>query len=191
EAAKVKVRRAIRTRTTDEGERKRLYTLLKSNRFTEDSWLRRKMRKHWKRGRNHTHNQIIVRSDNYRTFQLGGRAWVKIPGLERGKRIAIPLNTTLEPTGTLRVILRDGRVEIHYAVDVQETHDCGNAPLGVDKGYTEVLVDSDGDHHGQGLGKVLVDESDARKVKSEESAPRQAAGHRREHPERTQAAQHH
>ena len=170
EAAKVKGRRAIGARSGNDGERKRLYTLLKSNRFTEDAWLRRKMRKHWKRGHNHTHNQIIVRSDNYTTFQLGGRAWVKMPGLERGKRIAIPLNTVVEPTGTLRVILRDGRVEIHYAVEVEETVDCGPATLGVDKGYTEVLVDSDGDHHGEGLGDVLQAESDARKVKNRHRA---------------------
>ncbi len=170
EAAKVRVRSGVRRRTGDETERKRLYTLLKSNRFTEDSWLRRKMRKHWKRGRNHTRNQIVVRSDNYTTFQLGGRAWVKIPGLERGKRIAIPLNTTVEPTGTPRVILCDDRVEVHYAVEVEETADCGTATLGVDKGYTEVLVDSDGDHHGEGLGEALKNESDARKLKNQRRA---------------------
>jgi IS605 OrfB family transposase len=170
EAAKVGVRSGIRQRTGDETERKRLYTLLKSNRFTEDSRLRRMMRKDWKRGRNHTRNQIVVRSDNYTTFQLGGRAWVKIPGLERGRRIAIPLNTTVEPTGTLRVILRDDRVEVHYAVEVEETADCGTATLGVDKGYTEVLVDSDGDHHGQALGERLKNESDTRKVKYQRRA---------------------
>ncbi len=170
EAAKVAVRRAIRGRSGGEGARQRLYTRLKSNRFTEDSWLRRTMRRHWRRGRNHTHNQIIVRADNYTTFQLGGRAWVKIPGLERGKRIAIPLNTTVEPTGTLRVILRDDRVEVHYAVEVEETADCGTATLGVDKGYTEVLVDSDGEHHGEGLGEALKNESDARKLKNQRRA---------------------
>ncbi len=189
EAAKVKVRSGVRRRTGDETERKRLYTLLKNNRFTEDSWLRRKMRRHWKHGRNHTHNQIVVRSDNDTTFQLGGRAWVKIPGLERGKRIAIPLNTTVEPAGTLRVILRDARVEVHYAVEVKETVDCGDRTLGVDKGYTEVLVDSHGDHHGEGLGEALKNESDARKF--EEPTPRQAARHCPEHRERTQAPKHH
>jgi hypothetical protein len=55
------------------------------------------MRKYWKHGRNHTNNQIIVRSDNYMTFQCGGRVWIKIPSLEKGKRIAIPLNSTVEP----------------------------------------------------------------------------------------------
>jgi hypothetical protein len=38
------------------------------------------------------------------------------------------------------------------------------------KGYTEVLVDSDGEHHGQGLGEVLSAESDALKVKYQRRA---------------------
>jgi hypothetical protein len=28
-------------------------------------------------------------------FNLGGHVWIKIPSLEKGKRIAIPLNTRL------------------------------------------------------------------------------------------------
>jgi hypothetical protein len=125
------------------------------------------MRKYWPRGHNHTYNQIIVRSDSYTTFQLGGRAWIKIPGLIPGKRIAIPLDTTVEPTGTLRLILRDDKVEVHYTIEVETVNDCGTQTLGVDKGYTEVLVDSDGEHHGIGLGKLLTAESDALKHKNQ------------------------
>ena len=43
----------------------------------------------------------------------------------RGKRVAIPLNTTLEPRGTLRLILRDGRVEVHYTIEAKQRTDCG------------------------------------------------------------------
>ena len=87
EAAKFKARRRIWRHTQDAGERKRLFTALKSNDWTHDPYLRRVMRRDWTRGTNHTHNQIIVRADNYTTFQLGGRAWIKIPGLEKGQRI--------------------------------------------------------------------------------------------------------
>jgi IS605 OrfB family transposase len=170
ESAKVKVRQAIRRRTTDDSERKRFYIALKSNRFARDPYLSRLMRKNWKRGHNRTHNQIIVRSDNYTTFQLGGRAWIKIPSLEPGKRIAIPLNTTVEPTGTLRLILRDERVEIHYAINIERTTNCGGKTIGVDKGYSEVLVDSDGFHHGKELGKMLAAESDRLKLKNQRRA---------------------
>ncbi len=95
EAAKVKARRVIRRQAWDDAERRQLLTQLKNDHFVDNRYLARLMRKYWKRGHNHTHNQIIVRSDNYTVFQWGGRAWLKIPGLERGKRIAIPLNTRL------------------------------------------------------------------------------------------------
>jgi hypothetical protein len=76
----------------------------------------------------------------------------------------------VEPTGTLRVILRDGRIEIHYAVTVEHANDCGEATVGVDKGYSEVLVDSDGEHHGSGLGELLGSESDYLKEKNRRRA---------------------
>jgi hypothetical protein len=106
ESAKVRVRRAIWAHTAVEAERKRLYTALRHDRWTSDRWLCRQMRKHWKRGRSRTRNQIIVRSDQYRAFTLGECAdvWLAVPGLERRKTVKIPLNTTVVPTGTLRLI---------------------------------------------------------------------------------------
>jgi IS605 OrfB family transposase len=165
EAAKEKVRKVLYKQLSDEKIRIEHYKELKSDNWTSNNYLRRLMRKHWKRGHNHTHHQIIVRSDNYTTFQLGGHAWIKIPGLERGKRIAIRLNTTVEPSGTLRVILTEGEIEVHYIIDVAKTHDCGQATIGLDKGYTEVFVDSDGEYHGEGLGKILSQHSDKLKQK--------------------------
>jgi len=167
EAAKVKVKRAISGHGTDKMEQKRLYTGLKTNQWPNDPYLSRLMRQACPRGHNHTHNQIIVRSDNYSVFTLveGGNVWLKIPSLEKGNPLSIPLNTTYAPQGTLRLILRDGKVEVHYAVDVVSTHDCGAQIIGVDKGYTEVLTDSEGEHHGQGLGDVLTKESDRLKKK--------------------------
>ncbi len=167
QAAKVKVKRAIPHHARDKTEQKRLYNALKSDQWTNDNTLNRMMRNACPRGHNHTHNQIIVRSDNYRVFTLkeGGNVWLKIPSLEKGKPLSIPLNTTYAPQGTLRIILRNHRAEVHYAVDVIPTQDCGTQTLGVDKGFTEVLTDSDGEHHGQGLGKVLTEESDRLKKK--------------------------
>ena len=170
EAAKVQARRAISRHTSDEAERKRLYALLKRNEFDSDPYLSRIMRKYWNRGHNHTHNQIVVRSDNYTTFQQGGKAWVKVPSLEKGNRIAIPLNTTVEPSGTLRLIMRDGRVEVHYAIDIKKTNDCGDETIGLDKGYSEVFVDSQGEHHGVELGNLLRSESDYLKVRNQRRA---------------------
>ena len=165
EAAKFDVKQAIRRHAKEKLEQKRLYTVLKSDKYLDDLYLSRTMRKQFKRGHNHTHNQIIVRSDDYTVFTLGGKVWVKIPSLIKGKRIAIPLSTTVAPKGNLRIILRNGKVEAHYAAEEVKTNDCGTQTIGVDKGYTEVLTDSDGVHHGVTLGAVLTKESDKLKKK--------------------------
>jgi hypothetical protein len=118
EAAKTEVRRAVTRRTRDPLERKRLFTALKRNTWTGDRYLCRLMRQYAKRGHNHTHNQVVVRADQYRTFTLTeqGNLWLAVPGLERRRPVKIPLDTTVAPTGTLRLIIRDDRVEVHYTI---------------------------------------------------------------------------
>ncbi len=165
EAAKFNVKQAIRSHTTDSEEQKRLYTLLRSDKWMGDKYLARVMRKYWHRGHNHTDNQIIVRSDDYCTFILDRNVWIKIPSLIKGKRIAIPLSTNVAPTGTLRIILRNNKVEVHYAVEQAMTNDCGPKTIGVDKGFSEVLTDSDGERYGTTLGETLVKASDKLKTK--------------------------
>ncbi len=108
EAAKVKVRKAVAKRTESEAERKRLFTLLKYDRWTENSYLRRMMRKYCKHGKTNVSNQIVLDTQCYTAFFRNGQAWIKVMGLERGKRIAIPLSTNRLPSGTLRLILRHG-----------------------------------------------------------------------------------
>ena len=165
ESAKEKVRKTISRNIKDNETRKNLFTGLKYNRWKSEPFLTRMMRKHWRRGHNRTHNQIIVRSDSYNTFELNSKIWLKIPSLVRGKPIAIPLSSNIAPTGTLRLILRDSKVEVHYAIDLPSSEPCGAQTIGVDKGYTEVLTDSDGEFHGEGLGKILSKESDYLKAK--------------------------
>ncbi len=171
-AAKVPVRRAIARHTRDQAERKRLYTALKADKWASEPFLARQMRQHWRRGNNRSHNQIIIRADNVRTFTLteGGEVWLNVPGVQPRTSVAVPLNTTVAPTGTVRLILRAGQVEVHYQIDARSlpsaARPCGDRKIGVDKGYTEVLVDSDGVHHGPALGRLLIRESDRLKVKN-------------------------
>ena len=166
ESAKVKVRRAVFRRTADPAERKRLCAALKAEEWAGVPYLSRLMRKHWRRGRSKVANQIVVRADNYRTFALaeGGDVWLAIPGLLPRETVKIPLNTTVAPSGTLRLILRGGKVEVRYQVDGSSLKSSARPPgarsIGVDKGYTEVVTDSDGVHHGPGLGILLSAESD-------------------------------
>lgn len=52
---------------------------------------------------------------------------------------------------------------MHYAVEPREVcsvKPCGEATVGVDKGYSEVSTDSDGGVHGENLGELLSAESD-------------------------------
>ncbi|WP_319461817.1 transposase [Micromonospora sp. RTP1Z1] len=174
-AAKVEVRRAITRRTNDPAERKRMFTALAVDRWAEDPFLDRQMRKHWKRGRNRTHDQIVVRADKYNTVVDGrGRLWLAVPGLQRRRMVRIPLSTTVAPAGTLRLILRGGRVEVHYQIDASQLRSsqrpCGGRTVGVDKGYTEALTDSDGARHGCGLGELLSSESDRLKERNRRRA---------------------
>lgn len=164
-AAKFHARFAIRAHTTIQDEQKELYARLKADTWSGNNYLTRIMRKYWRRGHNHTYNQIIVRSDDYTAFILNGKAWIKISGLIKGQRIIIPLNTTVVPTGTLRIILDNSEIAVHYATEEIITNDCGTRTIGVDKGFSEVLTDSDGEHYGTTLGKVLTKESDKLKLK--------------------------
>ncbi|MFU8853712.1 RNA-guided endonuclease TnpB family protein [Micromonospora sp. SL1-18] len=175
EAAKVKVRRAIARHTADPVQRKRMFDVLKADRWADDPFLARQMRRHWQRGRNRTHDQIVVRADNYNNAVDGrGRLWLVVPGLEPRKMVKIPLSTTVAPTGTLRLIIRGGRVEVHYQIDAAHMRSSqrprGDQTLGVDKGYTEALTDSDGQPHGTRLGELLTSESDRIKERNRRRA---------------------
>ena len=167
EAAKVKVRKAIVKRTKDEEERKRLFILLKYDRWLEDHYLRRVMRKYYKHGKTLVDNQIVLDAQCYTAYEHNGQAWLEVMGFSPKKRIAIPLDSNRLLGGTLRLILRDGRVEVHYAVESIEcsTKPCGQEEVGIDKGYSEAFVDSEGQVHGHGLGDLLSCESDYLKVK--------------------------
>jgi hypothetical protein len=176
EAAKVPVRRAISRRTSDQAERRRLYAALKADDWASDPFLHRQMRRHWPRGHSHVRNQIIIRADNVRTFTLteGGDVWLSVPGLLPRTSVPIRLDTTVAPSGTLRVILRNGSAEVHYQVDAaalkSSARPHGDKKLGVDKGYTEVLTDSDGERHGSELGTLLRTESDRLVIKNRRRA---------------------
>lgn len=171
ESAKIEVKRSIWNRTNKlpefekNVERKRLFTLLKSDKWNQNNFLRRQMRKKFKHGKTNVSDQIVLDPELYNCKIIKGRTWLKVMSFERGKRIAIPLNTNIEVKGSLRLIIKDGFIEIHYAVDEEKGSPCGDGTIGIDKGYTEVFVDSDGDKHGDGLGKLLSNESDYLKLK--------------------------
>lgn len=166
-SAKERVRKQINSRFKIAEDRKKYFSLLKSNQWRENAILSRWMRKTKKHGKNHVHNQIIIENGVYSQFAgKDGNTWLKIPSLVRNKRIAIPLNSNVKLKGMLRLILRAGIVEVHYLAKNKKNKVCGNQIIGIDKGYSEVFADSDGELHGIGFNKMLTEASEKRMRKN-------------------------
>ena len=165
-AAVQKVRQSIARRTpADPEERKRLYGLLKADRWLEDPYLHRMMRKHFRHGVSHCANQFVVRSDKHVEAVIDGRLVVTIRVAKQYGE-PIPLITRSNGRGVdlrgrnLRVIVNGDPIEIHYATEKTAGRPCGTQEVGIDKGYSEALTDSDGVHHGEQFGAVLTRYSD-------------------------------
>lgn len=165
-AAKRKVRQAIAARTTDQAERKRRYALLKNDQWLDDPFLHRQMREHFRHGVSHTANQFIVRSDRHSSAVVDGRLVITIRiAKQYGGDIRLVTTSNgkhVNLTGAnLRVCVKNGFTEIHYATEKGAGRPHGEQALGIDKGYTEAFTDSDGDTHGAAFGAVLTAYSDA------------------------------
>ncbi|MBD3261868.1 MAG: transposase, partial [Candidatus Altiarchaeales archaeon] len=162
-AAKEKVKKAIARKP--KGERKLLYTFLKSDRWLEDSFLHRQMRKHFRHGVSHTDNQFIARSDKVRVGFVNGFLTVTIKIARKyGKNITLTTTSNGKNVNligsNLRIIVKETHTEIHYSIDKEESRSCGDQEIGVDKGYSEAFVDSDGYHHGTRFGAVMSEYTD-------------------------------
>lgn len=163
EAAKAKVRQDIFNKTKDQSEQKRLFRLLNNDQWVKDRYLSRKMRQYKKHGRTEVENQIVLECGVYSQFKdKDGNTWLKIPSFIRGKQVCVPLNSNITLTGCLRVILKDGIVEVHHVIARKKYKKCGEEIIGVDKGYSEAFADSDGHFHGTNLGQVLTKATEQR-----------------------------
>ncbi len=164
-----KVRQAIAVRTTDPTERKRLFALLRGGQWLTDNFLHRQMRKHFRHGRSQVANQFVVRSDKHTTGIVDDRLVIVVHIAGRYGE-AIRLTTTsngknVKLSGSnLRIMVKDGFAGIHYATDKGCGRPAGTQMTGVDKGYAEAFVDSDGAAHGKSFGRVLSQYSDAAAV---------------------------
>ncbi|HIE01600.1 MAG TPA: transposase [Thiotrichaceae bacterium] len=166
EAAKINVNSHVFRNVNDKDRRQEFFKKLKNDSvWINNSYGRRLMRKYWKHGTNHTFNQIVLEPGSYKCFHHNGKDYIEIISLTRCQRIAIPIGSNYPITGQIRLILRSSQVEIHYTIDNADERGCGTTEIGIDKGYTEAFVDSEGDFHGEGLGKILSNESDYLKKK--------------------------
>lgn len=164
-AALLKVRQAVAARTKDAAERKRLYTLLRNDEWAQDNFLHRRVRKHFRHGVSHTANQFVVRSDKHSSEVVDGMLVVIIRVAKKyGNDIRLVTTTSGKNVhlagANLRIIVKEGFTEVHYATHKADGRVCGRQIVGVDKGYSEALTDSDGQAHGQNFGAVLTRYSD-------------------------------
>lgn len=165
EAAMAAVIRIIWRSKRDKDEKKRLSASLRNNTWPQDKLLHRLMRKAWRRGQSHISDQIVLDTQGHSSFDHNGQRWLAVSSLVPRKRIMLPLGQfDRQITGAIRLRVRsDGEVDVLHAVneaDACVSRPCGTRDLGVDKGYTEVFVDSDGQAHGEGFGALLSTESD-------------------------------
>jgi hypothetical protein len=164
-AAMHKVRQSVAARTQDGVERKRLYTALKSDDWFANNFLHRQMRKHYRHGKSRVANQFIVRSDKHTSTVENGTLVVTVH-ITKTHGEPIRLTTTSNGKGVnltgsnLRIIVKDGFTQIHYATEKEAGRAIGEQVLGLDKGYTEAFTDSDGMAHGVQFGQVLTQYSD-------------------------------
>jgi len=166
EAAKEQVKHHLYKNIDDKQKRKQLLEKLKDDTlWIKDSYLRRLMRKYWKHGKNHTFNQMVLEPGSYKFISHNGKNYIKVSSLVKGKRIAIPIKSEQAITGRIRLILKQGQVEIHYTIENTDARGCGSKAIGIDKGYTETFVDSEGNFYGNGFGEILSKESDYLKYK--------------------------
>jgi IS605 OrfB family transposase len=143
--------------------------ILQQDDWLHDPLLHRLMRRYWRRGHSQCDNQIVLDCQCYAVVDTQEKVtWLQVSGLFPYKRLSIPLKGKHPISGTIRLILREAeRIEVHYTVAESiafEPRPCGNREIGLDKGYSEVFTDNDGDRYGEGLGDLLREESDRRKV---------------------------
>ena len=144
--------------------RKGLCKQLKTLAFLDSPLLHRLVRKEFQRGHSWVKNQIVYQQGGYCckrrsrcTYQL------ELAGLKRAKRNKILVRSNRKIQGQIRLIYNPllRRFEIHFLVDHGKVDiPAARRSIGVDKGYTETFYDSDGQAHGQGLGKLATQKSD-------------------------------
>lgn len=167
EASLEKLKDLVEKRIQNEEEKNNAYWHIWIGKWIAHPKLHRWMRKLFKHGHTQVDNQISLDSCSYNWFPEEKNGYLEIQGLESRKRIKIPLGTSHKVSGTIRLMIRNSKVEVHYNIDSPDAEKSGKGLLGLDKGYTEVFTDSSDRKLGKGLGELLSSESDHRKTKGQ------------------------
>jgi IS605 OrfB family transposase len=118
----------------------------------------------------------------YDVLEKNGTQYLSIMSLERGKRIKVPLLGNTQGIkdiksskmyfGNIRIVKYNNTLEMHYGRETNVQQITTDTPvlentIGLDLGYSEVFVDSNGIHYGTNFGKHLQTKSDHLKQKNQ------------------------
>ncbi len=157
EAAKTFIIRKIYQKYSEPEDRERLIKLLKDD-PTANNWLHRHFRKQYLKGHTYLRNQVVYQKQGYIATRISRyRIKLEIQGKLKGKRITLIIKSNRLPVGQIRVIEKDGKLEIHTAFEKKLSNNSSpTVTLGMDKGYTEGFYLSDNRVVAPGLGELLT-----------------------------------
>jgi putative transposase len=111
-----------------------------------------------------------------------GRTWLAVMGMQPRKRIKLLLTDQAQLSGTLRVVLKEDRIEVHQAVklDAPKPKPDGQCKVirAADKGLKTMLDTSAGERFGEGFGELLEAESDRLTEKNRKRNKLRAVAHK-------------
>ncbi|NEQ86304.1 MAG: transposase, partial [Moorea sp. SIO2I5] len=143
--------------------RKELCQQIKTLAFLDNPLLHRLIRKEFQRGHSWVKNQIVYQQVGYSCKRLSRNTYqLEVAGLRRGKRNQIIVNSNRKIKGQIRLTYNQllQKFEVHFLVDHGKVEiPAERRNIGLDKGYTEAFYDSDGQVHGNDLGKVTTKKS--------------------------------
>ncbi len=97
------------------------------------------------------------------------RQYISIVSNQKGKRIVLPLAGISRISGNIRLVMDEGteRGFIHVPYEIKQMDKASGPRQSIDWGITEVATNKNGNHYGEGYGKVLEHISESRKLKGQ------------------------
>ena len=118
----------------------------------------------------YTHNKsLMLDFDMYNYRHENEELYLDIMGLQRGKRLPVKLRDHNIHEGNIRIVLKDNTIEVHKVkyIKQKELFKYHN-PVGVDKGYRNLIASSTGNIYGNELGDMLSEETERLNKKNAE-----------------------
>jgi IS605 OrfB family transposase len=159
------IRKIYRHFKEKNGFRLELIKSLNTREWQQYPLISRWVRQYYRRGHTYKRNQINVTSRlkspivkrvsrNVVEVTINGNKIEK----NRYQKVKLKFKVgRITPTGNLKILIRETtQVELHYCRIVQKVPNMQTSEVGVDKGFTEALIDSNGVVYGDGIGEVMT-----------------------------------